>query len=116
MAVRRRCTPRRGWPVTRERSALASAVLVGDLALAWADDMFARRGAARRRARERRAPVSAAMRTEVLAGQYLDVLTQATGDASVEAALKIDRLKTAALHRGAAAAPGRRAGRRAADG
>jgi geranylgeranyl diphosphate synthase type I len=53
-------------------------------------------------------PAWRAMRTEVLAGQYLDVRTQATGDASPEAALKIDRLKTAAytvqrpLHLGAA--------------
>ena len=50
------------------------------------------------------------MRTEVLAGQYLDVHTQATGDTSAEAALRVDRLKTAAytvqrpLHLGAALA------------
>jgi geranylgeranyl diphosphate synthase, type I len=50
------------------------------------------------------------MRTEVLGGQYLDVLHQSTGDTSVRAALQIDRYKTAAytverpLHLGAAIA------------
>lgn len=85
---------------------LAAAVLIGDLALAWADDMFgsaplpaARRDAAR--------AVWRAMRTEVLAGQFLDVRTQARGDASPEAALRVSQLKTAAytverpLHLGA---------------
>jgi geranylgeranyl diphosphate synthase type I len=50
------------------------------------------------------------MRTELLGGQYLDVLHQATRDASQSAALRIDRYKTAAytverpLHLGAALA------------
>ena len=50
------------------------------------------------------------MRTEVLGGQYLDVLHQATGDRTEHAALQIDRYKTAAytverpLHLGAAIA------------
>ena len=50
------------------------------------------------------------MRTEVLGGQFLDVLHQATGDRSTHAALQIDRYKTAAytverpLHLGAAIA------------
>jgi geranylgeranyl diphosphate synthase type I len=50
------------------------------------------------------------MRTELLGGQYLDVLHQATRDASQAAALRIDRYKTAAytverpLHLGAALA------------
>jgi geranylgeranyl diphosphate synthase type I len=98
-----------GWLGLPSTFGLASAVLIGDLALAWADDMFAdaplpaaRMAAAR--------PAWRAMRTEVLAGQYLDVRTQATGDASVEAALRIDMLKTAAytvqrpLHLGASLA------------
>jgi geranylgeranyl diphosphate synthase type I len=55
-------------------------------------------------------PAWRAMRTEVLGGQYLDVLHQSTGDTSVRAALQIDRYKTAAytverpLHLGAAIA------------
>ena len=96
-----------GWLGSPSTFGLATAVLVGDLALAWADDMFGEAplppavlAAAR--------PAWRAMRTEVLAGQYLDVRTQATGDASPEAALHICKLKTAAytvqrpLHLGAA--------------
>ncbi|WP_092531732.1 polyprenyl synthetase family protein [Amycolatopsis arida] len=88
---------------------LSAAVLIGDLALAWADDMYA--GADLPAATLAAArPAWQAMRTEVLAGQYLDVHTQATGDTSTTAALRIDRLKTAAytvqrpLHLGAALA------------
>lgn len=98
-----------GWLGPSAAFGLAAAVLIGDLALAWADDMFstaplspATLAAAR--------PVWRAMRTEVLAGQFLDVGTQATGDASPAAALRVSRLKTAAytverpLHLGAALA------------
>ncbi|AIJ25141.1 polyprenyl synthetase family protein [Amycolatopsis methanolica] len=98
-----------GWLGAPETFGLAASVLIGDLALAWADDMFnsaplpaATLDAAR--------PAWRAMRTEVLAGQYLDVRTQATGDTSPEAALRVSRLKTAAytvqrpLHLGAALA------------
>ncbi|MEC3974040.1 polyprenyl synthetase family protein, partial [Amycolatopsis sp. H20-H5] len=98
-----------GWLGSPSTFGLATAVLVGDLALAWAEDMFAASplpAASLAAAR----PAWRAMRTEVLAGQYLDVRTQATGDASPEAALSISKLKTAAytvqrpLHLGAALA------------
>ncbi|WP_158888785.1 polyprenyl synthetase family protein [Amycolatopsis anabasis] len=98
-----------GWLGSPANFGLAAAVLIGDLALAWADDMFADAGLPAARLAAAR-PAWRAMRTEVLAGQYLDVRTQAIGDASVEAALRIDRLKTAAytvqrpLHLGAALA------------
>lgn len=88
---------------------LAAAVLIGDLAQAWADDMYAT------------APLPAetlaagrqawrAMRTEVLAGQQLDIDTQAAGDSGIDAALRVDQLKTASytvqrpMHLGAALA------------
>ncbi|RJQ88199.1 polyprenyl synthetase family protein [Amycolatopsis panacis] len=98
-----------GWLGSPATFGLASAVLVGDLALAWADDMFAEAPLPAATLAAAR-PAWRAMRTEVLAGQYLDVRTQAVGDASPEAALRIDRLKTAAytvqrpLHLGAALA------------
>ncbi|MGH4012573.1 MAG: polyprenyl synthetase family protein [Pseudonocardiaceae bacterium] len=92
---------------TPERFGSAVAILLGDIALAWADDML--RGAGLWPDQLRRAhTVWQAMRTELLAGQYLDVLTQASGDEAPEAALRIDRYKTAAytverpLHLGAA--------------
>ena len=98
-----------GWLGTPARFGAATAILLGDLALAWADDML--RGAELWPDQLGRAlTVWQAMRTEVLAGQYLDMLTQARGDETPETALQIDRYKTAAytverpLHLGAAIA------------
>ncbi|MGH3888344.1 MAG: polyprenyl synthetase family protein, partial [Pseudonocardiaceae bacterium] len=98
-----------GWLGTPERFGAATAILLGDLALAWADDML--RGADLSPDQLGRAlSVWQSMRTEVLAGQYLDMLTQARGDETAETALQIDRYKTAAytverpLHLGAAIA------------
>ncbi|MGH3936802.1 MAG: polyprenyl synthetase family protein [Pseudonocardiaceae bacterium] len=95
-----------GWLGTPERFGTATAILLGDLALAWADDML--RGSDLWPDQLGRAlSVWQVMRTEVLAGQYLDVLTQARGDETPESALQIDRYKTAAytverpLHLGA---------------
>ncbi|MTJ62296.1 polyprenyl synthetase family protein [Nocardia seriolae] len=85
------------------------AVLIGDLALAWADDMTRDAGLPADAA-ARFAPVWAAMRTEVLGGQLLDIYGESAGDETVEAALRINRYKTAAytierpLHLGAALA------------
>jgi geranylgeranyl diphosphate synthase type I len=98
-----------GWLGSPATFGLAAAVLIGDLALAWADDMFADAPLPAATIALAR-PAWRAMRTEVLAGQYLDMRTQATGDTSAEAALRIDMLKTAAytvqrpLHLGAALA------------
>jgi geranylgeranyl diphosphate synthase type I len=70
------------------------AVLLGDLTLVWSDELLHTSGIepvdlARAR------PVFDEMRTEVTVGQYLDVLTQATGDTSVERASKVARYKSA---------------------
>jgi geranylgeranyl diphosphate synthase type I len=98
-----------GWLGAPERFGAATAILLGDIALAWADDML--RGSDLWPEQLGRVHVVwQAMRTEVLAGQYLDVITQASGDETPEAALRIDRYKTAAytverpLHLGAAIA------------
>jgi len=72
----------------------SAAILIGDLCLVWSDEMFGESGAdpaALTRAR----PVFDRMRTEVMVGQYLDVLTQATGDMSVQRASKVARFKSA---------------------
>ncbi|QWF77666.1 polyprenyl synthetase family protein [Amycolatopsis sp. CA-230715] len=98
-----------GWLGLPSTFGQAAAVLIGDLALAWADDMFADAPLPPATLASAR-PAWRAIRTEVLAGQYLDVHTQVTGDSSIDAALRIDRLKTAAytvqrpLHLGAALA------------
>jgi geranylgeranyl diphosphate synthase, type I len=97
------------WRGRPARFGAAAAILLGDLALVWADDML--RGAGLDAdAAARAATPWEAMRTEVLGGQYLDVFVQSTGDSSARAALQIDRYKTAAytverpLHLGAAIA------------
>ncbi|MBB5959913.1 geranylgeranyl diphosphate synthase type I [Saccharothrix tamanrassetensis] len=100
-----------GWLGEPERFGLAASVLIGDVALAWADDMLFAAGLPNDALRRLSLPWRD-MRTEMLAGQYLDVLTQARGDTSPDAALRIDRLKTAAytverpLHMGAAIGDG----------
>lgn len=83
-----------GWAGAAETFGAAAAILAGDLCLSWSDEMFTGCGldaAALRRAR----PVFDMMRTEVLAGQYLDVLEQATAGESVERARRVIRYKTA---------------------
>ena len=100
---------RAGWSGPADRFGLAAAILLGDVALAWADDLFYGSGLTFAAVERARVPWRA-MRTEVLAGQYVDVLNQASGDASAEAALRVSRFKTAAytverpLHLGAALA------------
>ncbi|MEV1293834.1 polyprenyl synthetase family protein [Pseudonocardia sp. NPDC049635] len=97
------------WAGPPARFGAAVAILVGDLAQVWADDMF-HSATLPDGAHVRAAEPWRAMRTEVLSGQYLDVLAQASGDAAEATALKIDRFKTAAytverpLHLGAAIA------------
>ncbi|PRW65390.1 polyprenyl synthetase family protein [Actinopolyspora mortivallis] len=83
-----------GYRGSAENFGLAAAVLLGDLALTWADDMLHSAGLPRV-ALERALEPWRAMRTEVLAGQYLDMLGQARADESPEAALRIDELKSA---------------------
>ena len=98
-----------GWVGSPDRLGAAVAVLVGDVALAWADDML-RDAALDPAVLARVTPVWEAMRTEVLAGQFLDVVAHATDASSPEAALRISRYKTAAytverpMHLGAALA------------
>nr|WP_042181269.1 polyprenyl synthetase family protein [Kibdelosporangium sp. MJ126-NF4]CEL14923.1 Geranylgeranyl pyrophosphate synthetase [Kibdelosporangium sp. MJ126-NF4]CTQ96447.1 Geranylgeranyl pyrophosphate synthetase (EC 2.5.1.29) [Kibdelosporangium sp. MJ126-NF4] len=96
----------RGWLGPPDRFGMAAAILLGDIALAWADDMFYGSGVAPERLAAASEPWQA-MRSEMLAGQYLDILTQVEGDESAEAALRVARMKTAAytverpLHMGA---------------
>jgi len=72
----------------------AAAVLLGDLALVWSDEMLHASGLDPEDLARAR-PVFDAMRTEVTVGQYLDVLTQATADTSVARASKVARFKSA---------------------
>ncbi|WP_370513879.1 polyprenyl synthetase family protein [Corynebacterium sp. zg331] len=85
----------------------SAAILIGDLALTWADDMLHDSGlsdAALRRVRE----PWRAMRTEVIGGQLLDITLEATASEDIALAESVNRFKTAAytierpLHLGAA--------------
>ncbi|MET0237692.1 MAG: polyprenyl synthetase family protein [Kibdelosporangium sp.] len=84
-----------GWLGDPRRFGMAAAILLGDIALAWADDMFYSSGVTANRIAAASEPWQA-MRSEMLAGQYLDILTQVQGDESPEAALRVARMKTAA--------------------
>ena len=83
-----------GWGGSAQAFGDSAAVLLGDMALVWSDELLHTSGvepADLARAR----PVFDEMRTEVTAGQYLDVLTVVTGDLSMDRAGKIARYKSA---------------------
>src|SRR6516165_5848930 len=99
----------RGWHGSAAAFGMGAAILLGDLLICWTDEMFHASGLppdALRRGR----PVLDRMRTEVFAGQYLDLLGQAIGDETVAGALRVVEFKTAKytierpLHLGAALA------------
>jgi geranylgeranyl diphosphate synthase type I len=78
----------------RQLFGTGAAILVGDLALVWSDELLRRSGlspAALTRARS----VWDTMRTEVTAGQYLDLLRAAGGLPGPEGALTVARYKSA---------------------
>ncbi|MEO6715362.1 MAG: polyprenyl synthetase family protein, partial [Mycobacteriales bacterium] len=72
----------------------SAAILLGDLCLIWADQMLLASGLPGE-ALVRGRPTFDLMQSEVMAGQYLDVLEQARGTGSVESALRVARYKTA---------------------
>ncbi|MEW2390880.1 polyprenyl synthetase family protein [Streptomyces venezuelae] len=72
----------------------AAAILAGDLALSWADDVVAATVLDAVRAPRVRG-LWRAMRAEMVAGQYLDLRAQATGARSMTAAVRTAVLKTA---------------------
>jgi len=98
-----------GWLGDSQRFGDGSAILLGDLCLSWADEMLFRSGFdADALGRAKR--VYDVMRTELMAGQYLDLLEQARGGGSVQRSLLVVRFKSAKytierpLHLGAALA------------
>jgi geranylgeranyl diphosphate synthase, type I len=66
------------WDGGAERFGAAAAILLGDITLTWCDEMFTRCGLDAVRVHAAR-PVFDLMRSEVMAGQYLDVVAQARG-------------------------------------
>jgi geranylgeranyl diphosphate synthase type I len=83
-----------GWRGSSSSFGTGAAILLGDLLLGWADEMFHTSGLAAE-ALARAHPVLSLMRTEVFTGQYLDLLAQASGEATVASALRVAEFKTA---------------------
>lgn len=84
----------RNWRGSPGDFGVSAAILLGDLALSWADDIVF--GAdlcpdAQRRVRR----VWADIRTEVVAGQYLDIVAEASAAESIASAMNVDHFKTA---------------------
>jgi geranylgeranyl diphosphate synthase, type I len=83
-----------GWRGSAEGFGVGAAILLGDLCLSWTDELLSTSGlSAASLARGK--PVLDRMRTELMAGQYLDLLEQAMGGGPVERALRVIRFKTA---------------------
>ncbi len=82
------------WLGDPERFGQSAAILVGDLCLVWADAMLWGAGLPPE-ALARAQVVYDAMRAELMAGQYLDVVEQALGGGSAARALRVARYKTA---------------------
>jgi geranylgeranyl diphosphate synthase, type I len=83
-----------GWRGSPDVFGTGGAILVGDLCLSWADELLYSSGlddAALRAAK----PVLDEMRTELMAGQYLDLLEQAKAAGSVDGAMRVLRYKSA---------------------
>jgi geranylgeranyl diphosphate synthase type I len=81
-------------PQQAERLGISGAILLGDLALAWSDELLHTSGLSPAELAGV-LPVIHVMRTEVMHGQYLDVATTGRPTADTERALDIIRYKTA---------------------
>lgn len=99
----------RGWLGSSEHYGVSQAILIGDLAFAWADDLY-NGSELSTTALQRARPAWRAMRTEVIAGQILDIALEANGSEDVADSFSVIKYKTASytvarpLHIGAALA------------
>ncbi len=84
----------RGWRGPADQFGISAAILLGDLALAWADDIVAGVDLADD-ARKRVQRVWADIRTELLGGQYLDIVAEASAAESIASAMTVNTYKTA---------------------
>jgi geranylgeranyl diphosphate synthase, type I len=97
------------WHGEPDRFGSGAAILLGDLLLSWSDEMLRTCGLDTEQV-IRGLPYFDAMRTEVVAGQYLDLVAQSSRQTSVPQAMRVVRYKAAKytverpLHLGAALA------------
>lgn len=105
----------RKWRGPADQFGMSAAILLGDVAQAWADDIVSRVSQAclSPDAQRRVGRVWSDIRTEVLGGQYLDIVAEASGAESIASAMNVATFKTACytvsrpLQLGAAAAADR---------
>jgi geranylgeranyl diphosphate synthase type I len=105
----------RRWRGSADQFGMSAAILLGDVAQAWADDVVSRISEARLPpdAQRRVRRIWTDIRTEVLGGQYLDIVAEASAADSIESAMNVANFKTACytvsrpLQLGAAAAADR---------
>lgn len=89
-----------GWAGDPDRFGLAGAVLTGDLCLTWTDELYATSGLPAGQLEQGR-PVFDLMRSQLMGGQFLDVLESALGwdgastQERVERARHVARVKSA---------------------
>jgi geranylgeranyl diphosphate synthase, type I len=84
----------RGWRGSAEQFGRSAAILLGDLSLVWADDIVA--GVDLPVDGQRRVQrVWSDIRTEVLGGQYLDIVAESSGAESIASAMNVNTYKTA---------------------
>jgi geranylgeranyl diphosphate synthase type I len=100
------------WHGSSEQFGMSAAILLGDLSLVWADDIVATADLSAQ-AHARVQKVWSDIRTEVLGGQFLDIVAESSGADSVASAMTVNTYKTASytvsrpLQLGAAAAADR---------
>jgi geranylgeranyl diphosphate synthase type I len=82
------------WSGSADSFGTGAAILIGDLLLAWTDELFHASGLPPA-ALQRGQPVLDAMRAELICGQYLDLLGQSAGNGTVAGALRVMRYKSA---------------------
>ncbi|ORA13988.1 geranylgeranyl pyrophosphate synthase [Mycobacterium angelicum] len=105
----------RNWRGPADQFGMSAAILLGDVAQAWADDIVSRvsQSCLSAEAQRRVGRVWSDIRTEVLGGQYLDIVAEASGAESIASAMNVATFKTACytvsrpLQFGAAAAADR---------
>lgn len=106
------------WDGDPEQYGAAAAILLGDLLLSWSDELLRTCGLDHGVVRDALGFFDAT-RSEVIAGQFLDVSVQARGESTLEQAMRVLRYKSAKysierpLHIGAALAGGGEATHRA---
>ncbi len=83
-----------GWRGDPASYGAAAAILAGDLLLSWADELLRRCGLPADRV-ARALGLLDLTRSEVVAGQFLDVSAQARGGHDVDAAMRVVRYKSA---------------------